>query len=437
MITIQVNSLNQFYEMCKCETYSVLSCLVKWSFQYVYTGTKSINTLKYVHLIYEMENTVVEIENELLPKLTILEYHKNPDTIKKLNISDLRGILKYHKKQIMDISKRYSTRTSSALYRKLCNKIHDFTLVGNKGILLDRVKLFFKQHLLTTRIQKCVRGYFVRLIEKLHGPAWSNRDVCTNTSDFCTLEPLNEISRQDFVSYADLKGTAVYGFDVNSLLSCIKKRARLENPYTRETMEHCIPNIHKLNRLTRMISVRPSTAPTRGLPVDSVQSQMIRTRIESIVLPTSYKLEDVIQKIGSTREHTLDARIQNLFMEIDNLGNYTDMSWFYTLNSRDYVRYFRIMRDMWNFRGRIPFHVKLTICPLWDPFVEIANNNNNNHDMNFDDVKKLCITVMEDMVYMGIDKDARMLGAFQVLTALTLVSDRARSAMPWLYESLF
>jgi hypothetical protein len=124
-------------------------------------------------------------------------------------------------------------------------------------------------------------------------------------------------------------------------------------------------------------------------------------------------------------------------MEIDNLGNYTDMSWFYTLNSRDYVRYFRIMRDMWNFRGRIPFHVKLTICPLWDPFVEIANNNNNNHDMNFDDVKKLCITVMEDMVYMGIDKDARMLGAFQVLTALTLVSDRARSAMPWLYESLF
>ena len=157
-----------------------------------------------------MENTVVEIENEIIPKLTILEYHKNQDTIKKLNISDLRGILKYHKKQIMDISKRFSTRTSCVLYRKICNKIHDFTLVGNKNILLERVKLFFKQNLLATCIQKCIRGYFVRLVEKLHGPAWSNRDVCTNTSDFCTLEPLNEISRQDFVSYADLKYGTLY-----------------------------------------------------------------------------------------------------------------------------------------------------------------------------------------------------------------------------------
>ena len=40
------------------------------------------------------------------------------------------------------------------------------------------------------------------------------------------------------------------------------------------------------------------------------------------------------------------------------------------------------------------------------------------------------------MVYMGIDADHRNLGAFHILTALTIVSIPARTAMPWLYESI-
>ena len=48
----------------------------------------------------------------------------------------------------------------------------------------------------------------------------------------------------------------------------------------------------------------------------------------------------------------------------------------------------------------------------------------------------MCLSVMEDLVYMGIDRDARMLGAFQVLTCLTFISYDARRSMPWLYEAL-
>jgi len=57
--------------------------------------------------------------------------------------------------------------------------------------------------------------------------------------------------------------------------------------------------------------------------------------------------------------------------------------------------------------------------------------------MDYDQARNVCLTAMEDLVYMGIDTDARMLGSFQVLTSLTLVSGRARTAMPWLYESIF
>jgi hypothetical protein len=43
---------------------------------------------------------------------------------------------------------------------------------------------------------------------------------------------------------------------------------------------------------------------------------------------------------------------------------------------------------------------------------------------------------MENMIYTGITADFKTLGAFQVLTALTIVSPQARISMPWLYESI-
>jgi hypothetical protein len=43
---------------------------------------------------------------------------------------------------------------------------------------------------------------------------------------------------------------------------------------------------------------------------------------------------------------------------------------------------------------------------------------------------------MENMVYSGINNEIRQIGAFHVLTALTMVSIPARHSMPWLYESI-
>jgi hypothetical protein len=50
-------------------------------------------------------------------------------------------------------------------------------------------------------------------------------------------------------------------------------------------------------------------------------------------------------------------------------------------------------------------------------------------------VRRALLDVIDAFVTGGADSDSRGLGAMYVLTALTLVSDRAALSLPWLYES--
>ena len=40
------------------------------------------------------------------------------------------------------------------------------------------------------------------------------------------------------------------------------------------------------------------------------------------------------------------------------------------------------------------------------------------------------------MIKLGVDKDSQTLGSYYVLCAMTLVSQDAAIALPWLYESV-
>ena len=62
--------------------------------------------------------------------------------------------------------------------------------------------------------------------------------------------------------------------------------------------------------------------------------------------------------------------------------------------------------------------------------------NNNYALLNEENVQNACLCAMENMVYTGTSSEFKVLGAFQVLCALTIVSPPARAAMPWLYESM-
>ena len=143
----------------------------------------------------------------------------------------------------------------------------------------------------------------------------------------------------------------------------------------------------------------------------------------------------MINFIRITRSNSLQERSRQLFMEIDNLGNYSDHEWFTVLDRRGYLRYFRILRDIWTYRARIPSNIKFKICPLWDPFFILTDVNNIN-DLTIEQLQSSCLSVMEDMVYTGVESEFKTLGSMHVLSVLTIVNIGARQALPWLYESL-
>ena len=149
----------------------------------------------------------------------------------------------------------------------------------------------------------------------------------------------------------------------------------------------------------------------------------------------NYDCDAMINFIRITRSKTIQERARQLFTEIDNLGNYSNLVWFTVLDRRGYLRYFRILRDVWTYRARIPTDIKFKICPLWDPFFILTEVSNIN-DLTLEQLQCLCLSVMEDMVYTGVDTEFKTLGSLHVLSVLTIVNNGARQALPWLYDSL-
>ena len=106
-------------------------------------------------------------------------------------------------------------------------------ITGTKPILIERITSKYARITKAIEIQKIFRGWLTRCVIKGKGPALRNRSMCTNDTDCCTLEPLDEISVYNFYSYTD-KTNFTYGFNITSLVEIYKRKHVIKNPYNRE-----------------------------------------------------------------------------------------------------------------------------------------------------------------------------------------------------------
>ena len=399
-------------------------------------------------------------DTDIVCPLKCNEYFENPTLLDKNKIPELRSILRYYKNQISFKVDNDEYSTSSM---KKIKTLYDFTLTGNKQKMIDRVKRFFKMNSCIVIIQKNIRGLFVRMAFRLRGPGLFKRSICINQTDFYTLEPLDEIPFDQFLSYSAKtnNGTFVYGFDHRSLLQMMKNsQHKLINPYTRERM-NIIRSVNKLVRLNKIIedSQNPPPPPVpivmapRKPAAKSSQPRVprqtnsnndtISSTLENSMLSTAvsslypnYDMNQTITNIREMRQLPFLERANHLFMEIDQLGNYTQAVWFTQLDRRDYIRYYRCLHDIWSYRAQLSFDMKRKICPLWDPFTNFTSEILGSNQLDNSQLQSLCLRTMEDMVFTGLDREFRVLGTFHVLSALTVVSPVARSNMMWLYESV-
>ena len=139
-----------------------------------------------------------------------------------------------------------------------------------------------------------------------------------------------------------------------------------------------------------------------------------------------------------TNEQELNMKILNIFQKIDSLGNYTNISWFITLNKSKIIKFLIELIDIWRYRSNLSNITRELICsPDGNPFSCInLNNLSRLYTYSFYQIKKTAINSMENMIYRSISDEYASLGSLYILTALTLVNTDAAESLPWLYESV-
>jgi hypothetical protein len=286
-------------------------------------------------------------------------------------------------------------------------KNYKLKISGNKNQLLTRIYsfLYFSSYII--KIQKIFRGNVARKYKLLHGPASINRKLCTNTDDFVTMEPVEEINYHQFISYKDIDGF-IYGFDIISLHNLFLKSKDIEsirNPYNRNLIpESVIKTIKSIIKISRILKIH-----------------------------VNLHYEDDTQSISN--EKMVELRALSLFQNIDSLGNYSNSQWFLSLNRNQLIKFLRELADIWNYRAQITPETKRNICPpSGDPFRNL-NIQYIHTEQNMTNVKKVVLEVLEKIVNSGVDRDSRALGACYVLGSLTLVNEEAATSIPWLFQS--
>ena len=333
---------------------------------------------------------------------------------------------------------------------KVLARQHKLHVSGTKSILEKRLNDFFKSHIAARNIQRVFRGWLAREFCGIHGPAAAaQRTTCVNDTDFVTLDPINEIEADYFFSISEGDGGGcaaaaaahIYGFDIRSLISHISTSivgagtgAAPLNPYTRKPFpSDFMENIFKYIRIYRIF--RPEIKLLHPAIIHLVYKPVLRAGDTAAAATAALYMQQMstLYRLQIIREKPLNERIQNLFIDIDILGNYTSADWFKYLMVSDYYIFWNTLYDIWLFRAEILDETKKKICPIHDPFYRkmiTAPSYTKN------EILDVCLYAMENMIYMSADEEYRKLGATYVLMALTVVSPRARLAMPWLFEML-
>jgi hypothetical protein len=284
-------------------------------------------------------------------------------------------------------------------------KIYKLKISGIKKELVTRIYVYLKLSFIITKIQKLFRGIIQRKYNQYHGPAFIKRELCTNNTDFFTMDELKDIPYSHFFSFKDNDGF-IYGFDIVSLYNLIiKSNNVVKNPYNRNDINvSVIQNIKTLIRLSKVLNIE-----------------------------IDLNISDISSEISIKK--TVELRTLELFQNIDYLGNYSNPEWFSLLNRHELIKFMRELSDIWNFRTQITNEIKRSICPPHgDPF----RNFGISYILNEPDlynVKKYILNILEKFVNTGVDRDSRSLGAYYVLGALTIVNYNAAEALPWLYQS--
>ena len=348
--------------------------------------------------------------------------------VKKSTVTEL-------KQKVRDI------KTASPCFAPWMIRKDGLYLQGNRGQLLAALQNYQHRFTCLIRLQTAWRTYLARSFYKFKQP----RKICANETDFCTMDPIDEIPTGQLICVQHSPDSPHYGFNIISLLNYFyKSRATLlSNPFNRDPIPLstifkwiCLARIldptvysqiqsepfykyflakKKGRTTTTLTAVAPVPVPTPTTGTNPIQyNRLIVFEEEHIAL--NHHLQQI-------QHLPINMRVQELFIDFDLCGNYTNADWFLQLNLRFLKNFYLRLKELWR---NLPPIIQQSICTVGDPFYLVQCNHMN---VSFQEFKLACVCIMEFITYGTHNREDQKLGVFQILIALASVSYSAHNSL--------
>lgn len=305
---------------------------------------------------------------------------------------------------------------------------------GTKPELTQRIYMHLKQSYYIVRLQRNFRNFISAKYRILCGPGYLHTTNCVNDTDFYTFDKLSNIKPTEIFTYRD-NDNKIYGFHIASIFHLIiSSYPNITNPYNRKIIPAgIINNLYERLIYGSLLRFRVS------IKLDDQDEEDENTNGVVGVGASGGSGGGFGLNGGLSREKQEEMFILDLFQHINTLGNYSDSEWFIALSRADLIRFVRNVYDIWYYRANLSQDMKERICPpSGNPFV--LNNTHVNLNvltlLTDPEIRTICVSIIERMVRRGVSREDQCLGAFYVLATLTIVSQDARNALPWLYEAV-
>jgi hypothetical protein len=265
------------------------------------------------------------------------------------------------------------------------------------------------------KIQKAWDLYFIKKYNECLGPTYRKFQKSNNVEDFLTVEAIKDIDYDFYMSFEDYDGFC-YTFNIISLYNLRLKNMN-DNPYNRNPFPNDFINLLNRKVLYNNILVKK-------------HSDMMEKHRE---VAESFNQPLIDNRTRMTNDQ-YTSQIRDIFCTIDSLGNYTQAEWILQLNRQQIRRFIHELKDIWFYRAQICFRIKRQIYPPnGNPFCDIPTFMN--LENSFDYFRLKLYTLLNRLINSSNNDDLRRMAALYILTALTIVSNDAAAALPWLFES--
>jgi len=246
-----------------------------------------------------------------------------------------------------------------------------------------------------------IRKTWSRWLARRAGPLLWFRQESNNPTDFFSADPIEEIPLGDVVSFvSDGKG---YIMDIKSAVSLIEHAAKTseppENPFNRAPLSALF-----LKRVLRH-SAGKAKAKAAWAPLKAM------TEMQKLTLNTT-----------------------DVFRLIEDLGYYTDPSWYIELSRMQLQRLYMELADIWFHRATLSSADRQRIVPVGGarPFSVPVNTV---LIMQQKALRPMVLATCRLLVSAAAARSDKQLGAMYIMGSLSLVSTGAGTAYPWLVET--